>query len=189
MNKELTTLARDMAISIVIFTLSVIGILGIPTWTKPEKHAGYFSVATNAWGTAIFQEKKYGQYQFTGFSDFTIDQNTIHMTAKKGSTGPFTFGRDDIIFDGQGIVYTEPKEEELLFLTKLGGKEFMKYESTERVIPIPSQFYLINPDIPGVLEYQFPTGALVTINREKKEMVTNTPIQSVLARAYDEMSK
>ena len=139
------------------FTLLVLaGIAGIPSWPKPETEVGYFRISTNPYGVAIYQDGPHASIQFVDARSFSVNGNTITIP----SASTVVYGRDDIIFDTTTI-YTEPTQEQIEFLHK------KKIASSERIIALPQTIYLVNPHIPGTLEFR---GTDMHIDLDQKQI-------------------
>lgn len=156
------------------------GIAGILSWPKQKTHIGYFDASTNPYGVAVYQDGPHASVQFNGAKNFTTQDNTIHLFAAN-----VAYSRDDIIFDQAGVIYTEPTQEQIDMLKKITKKELKKVQTATRMVSLSFPvFYLINPNVPGMLEIRFPDNATPTINLETKIIDTSTPAGIVIT-AHD----
>lgn len=174
-------------LAIILFCLA--GIAGIPSWQVPKQSVGYFTVSTNPYGVAVYQEGKHASIQFDNARSFQISGNTITISLSPTTETLATFSRDDIVFDGAGRLYTEPTQEQIDMITKLAGIALEKVEASDRRVPFDAQtLYLVNPHIPGMLEMRI-TSPDLWIDRDQKRIGTNGHLpESVVVRVHDGVS-
>lgn len=136
--------------------LCLAGVAGIPSWPRSEKAVGYYKISTNPYGVAIYQDGKYASIQFVNARSFTVKGNTITIP----SASAVSYSRDDILFDATTI-YTEPTQEQIDYLNK------KKIVTSQRIISLPQTIYLVNPHIPGMLEFR---GSNMRIDLDQKQV-------------------
>lgn len=147
--------------------LTLAGIFGIPSWPRSETPIGYFTISKNPYGIAIYQGGRHASVQFENAGAFEVKG----MTATIAGPAHITYSRDDIIFDATGTLYTEPKQEEIDYVAATLGKSFIKIGTSDRKITLPVQtFYLVNPHIPGMLEFRIPNESELRIDRDQKQI-------------------
>jgi hypothetical protein len=154
-----------LLIGFMIITLA--GAAGVVSWQKPATAVGYYNIGTNPYGVAIYQDGPHANVQFVHATMFTVNGAAITISAPTS----IMYSRDDIIFDATGTLYTEPTQEEIAYVSQSIGKQLTKVGSSDRTIPLPVQsFYLINPHIPGELEFRIPNERGLWINRDQKQI-------------------
>lgn len=132
--------------------LTLAGIFGIPSWPKSETAVGYYKINTNPYGVAMYQDGKHASVQFTNVRSFTVKGNVITIP----SATTIVYSRDDIICDTNGI-YTDPPQEQIDFLQKKKVKTAI----------LPNTIYLVNPHIPGMLEFR---GSNMRLDLDRKQV-------------------
>lgn len=148
---------------------TVIILNGRFVWTKPTETLGYFTIDKNAWGTAIYQEGLHNSIQFNGFEKHVRVNNLVTLKRTQTNASTIDFGRDDILFDDEGTLYTESKMQEIATISKDSGLSLIKIQTTNRLsIPASDRLFLINPRVPGALVITFPGNATVTVDLERK---------------------
>lgn len=187
MKKIHAIIIRDTAIYIAVSVLLLAGIAGVHAWPKNQRAVGYFTLAKNPWGIAIFQPGVHTTVQWNGYTTVSQNNNTV-LLKTTGTTMPsIDFGRDDIIFDSEGNLYTESKESEIQALSTLSGIPLKKIQVSDKTISTDSaRFFLVNPHIPGVMTYIMPENSITTIDRETKK-ITNTAATPITIKIYDSM--
>jgi hypothetical protein len=158
---------KQIAFLIGFVLLVLAGVAGIPSWPKIETSAGYYSISKNPYGVAIYQDSKYASVQFVNARTYEVKGSTVTIVAP----AYIAYSRDDIIFDATGTLYTEPNQDEIDYLSGSLGKQCTKVATSDRIIPLPVRtLYLVNPHIPGLLEFHIPTGLPVRIDRDRKQI-------------------
>lgn len=151
------------------------GVAGIPSWPRIVQSAGYFTISKNPYGVAIYQDGIHNSVEFTGASGFKIYGTTVTI----GNHKNITYGRDDIVFDANGTIYTEPQIAQIDYLTQTIGKPFQPVPTYDSKISLPvPTFYILNPHVPGMLEIHTTGTTLMWIDRNLKQIGgwTNTSV-------------
>lgn len=138
------------------------GIAGISSWPQLQTSVGYYKIGTNPFGVAIYQDGLHNSIQFTGATGFSVRNNIISIPG----TTTLVFGRDDIVFNAT-YIYTQPTQEQIDFLKKV------KTSATT----LPDTVFLVNPDIPGMLEFQ---GLDMRIDNAKKQITASGSIKVIV---------
>jgi len=168
---------KDIRLLLAFALLCFTGIAGISAWPKFETTLGYFKISKNPFGVAIYQEGLHKSVQFTNALSYTIQNQTVFITAKKPIL--INYSRDDILFDKNGTIYTEPTQEQIDLLSRLLQKSLTKSKTLERIIQFPSgEIYLVNPSIPGMLKIQ--SALSMPINLDTKIITSNGPLSVVV---------
>lgn len=134
-----------------IFFLAA-GIAGSLPWSTLPQLVGYYKISKNDFGVAIYQDGLHNSVEFRGATSFQVNDSTITIS----NATSIVYGRDDIIFDATSI-YTDPSQDQITFLQKVKTQE----------TALPSRFYLVNPRVPGVLEFY---GNNMQIDKNKKQI-------------------
>lgn len=187
MKKKHTTIIRDIAIYVAVSVMLLAGIAGIHAWPTDEHSIGYFTYAKNPWGIAIYQPGIHTTIQWNGYTVVSQTGTTLVLKMQSVITPSMDFGRDDIIFDDEGNLYTESKESEIQTIHALSGMIIQKMQNSEKNITTgATQFFLINPHIPGVLKITFPNHSMTSINLDTKK-ITNTVNTPIVIKIYDQV--
>jgi len=134
-----------------IFFLAA-GVAGSLPWPALPQSVGYYKISANQYGVAIYQDGLHNTVQFTGATSFQTNGSTITIP----DTTSVLYGRDDIIFDVTSV-YTDAPQEQIYYLQKT---------KTDKTL-LPITFYLVNPRVPGVLEFY---GNNMQIDKNKKQI-------------------
>jgi hypothetical protein len=167
----LTYHMKEAGLIVAFAVLCIAGVAGIPSWPTPKTTVGYFTVAKNPYGIAVYQDGAHTSVQFYTAYAYRVDGMSITLSLSPSSNVLLTHSRDDIIFDPTGILYTEPTQEQIDMLTQKTGMPLHKPDTSERVINLPAgTFYLVNPKVPGMLEFHTPNSTSFWINRDEKQV-------------------
>lgn len=168
---------RDIVLFIIFLALCIGGLLGIPSWPIPTQTFGYFSFSKNPWGYALYQKKSYASLEFKGFDAPTISGDAITF-GQPPSPATIAFSRDDIIFDQQGIIYTDPPDSDITTLSVITNRPFHKYGSVQESVPFPSSvLFILTPTSPGMVKLTFTQGKNTTINKNEKVITTDGAVR------------
>lgn len=168
--------------------LAVCLVSGMLAWKQPTYAVGYFNLANNSWGTALFQDGLHNSLQINGFTYSTIQGASVRFIRTQKTQTTIGFSRDDIIFDAEGNLYTESKESETRTVETQSGISLKKTQNPDRTaITIPSSFYLINPHIPGMLTIQITGINTATLNLEQKTITVPVHVTQIIIHAYTEI--
>jgi hypothetical protein len=183
----LTYHVKEAGLIVAFAVLCIAGVAGIPSWPTPKTTVGYFTVAKNPYGVAVYQDGAHTSVQFDTAYAYSVDGMKITLALSSASNVLLTHSRDDIIFDTTGTLYTEPTQEQIDVLTQKTGMPLRKVETSERVIHLPAgTFYLVNPKVPGMLEFHTPNSASFWIDRDEKRVgMMGTTLDKVAVTAHD----
>jgi hypothetical protein len=181
---------KQHIIMFLFFCITVIGMSGIVAWPNHIDSIGYFKLATNPWGTALYEDGLHQTIQFNGFHKQNINGSTIVFWQSGSTPASVEFGRDDIIFNAEGILYTEPNRQEIDAITTLTGIPLKKTPAENRAsIPASPLLYLVNPQITGMLAIQFPSNTPVSINLDTKTITFPKTVTYITVHVYDTLPK
>lgn len=177
---------KQHIIMFLFFCITVIGMSGIVAWPNRIDNIGYFKLATNPWGIALYEDGLHQTIQFNGFHKRTLNGSTIMLTRTSNTPATIEFGRDDILFNAEGILYTESRIQEIEAISSLSGLPIQRISAENRVsIPASSLLYIINPRIRGLIAVQFPSKIDVRINLDKKTIEFPNTTTDITVHVYD----
>ena len=82
------------------------------------------------------------------------------------------YNRDDIVFDSQGILFTETSDEMLSAFTKAYAiplaRDGVQYRVSQSRAPV---LYIVNPWVAGILALRIPSGVAVDIDKNNKHIL------------------
>ena len=181
-----TDAVRTIFLMVAILAICAFGIAGIPAWPKHIDFVGSYKLAANPWGTALYQDGLHRNLQFNGFVKQTIQNNTILLHEDGNTSGTIDFSRDDILFDAEGNLYTESKEDEISTISSMSGILLKRVEVVNRTaIPASTLLYLVNPHIPGAVSIQFPQETTVVIDLDQKRIEFSKNITDLPIHVYE----
>lgn len=179
---------KQHIITLAFLGITAFGISGIFAWPNTIASIGYFKLARNPWGTALYQDGLHQTIQFNGFVTSSQNDNTVLVHRIPDTSATIDFSRDDILFDATGVVYTESKIMELEAIASQSGLLLTKQKTDNRLaIPTNTLLYIINPRILGMVAIQFPTYTQVTINLERKTIDFPNTIKTIVIHVYDKI--
>lgn len=119
----------------------------------------------------------------------TIDNNTLTIQRKvfiePNTMKPtsivtvFPFNRDDIVFDSNGILYTENSDSDIYTLGNVYGVTITRSDINDR-LPTSSatSIFIINPHVPGALTVQASEQGSIAIGKDSKQLQIKEPALS-----------
>jgi len=168
---------------VAICMIGAFGVLGVPTFPASIRTIGYWNITENSWGTAIFQNGLHNAIQYNAYHISEIDGTTAILTHDSGSVGLVTFGRDDIIFDAEGNLYTESNQKYVDTIQKEYGLKLVRGQIANRVdIPAETLLFIVNPSVAGAVAVQFPTRP--NINLEDNTITFAATTQTISVHVY-----
>ncbi len=107
------------------------------------------------------------------FNNATKQQNnalTITRTGVSNVPMSLTYGRDDILFDSQGMLYSENADTVREHLSALFNRIILPDDATQRtaILPTDTTLYIVNPHLPGVIALQPVDGQTLTVEKDAK---------------------
>jgi hypothetical protein len=174
-------------IMFLFFCITVIGMSGVVAWPNHIDNIGYFKLATNPWGIALYEDGLHQTIQFNGFGKERIDGKTIML--KRIGTGPtnIEFSRDDIIFNAKGDLYTESRSQEIETISSISGLRLQRLSGDSRTATASSLVYMVNPQITGGIAIQLPSGTNVQIRLDKKTIEFPDSNNNITVHVYDSL--
>ena len=173
-----------------LICITVFSMSGVPAWPSHINSVGYFKLSSNTWGTALYQDGLHSTLQFNGFLKTSVRDRTVILVRNRNKPANIDFSRDDIIFDSEGNVYTESKENEMRTIYYQSGISVIRFYTDNRLsVPAHDFVYIINPHIPGVIALQFPTSTTVSIDLERKTIEFPKTVSQITVHVYDTMPK
>jgi hypothetical protein len=83
-----------------------------------------------------------------------------------------TYSRDDLVFNTEGILYTENKDVDIETIEQISGMKLLKNTSEQRKPTVDStSIILVNPKITGVLTIKTNQCDVVTVDKDNKRIV------------------
>jgi hypothetical protein len=84
----------------------------------------------------------------------------------------FPYNRDDIVFDSQGVIYSETSDETVAAFTKAYAiplhRDPVQYRVFESRAPT---LYIVNPWVAGILAIRIPSGVTVDVDKNNKHIL------------------
>ncbi len=177
---------KQHIITLAFLGITAFGISGVFAWPNKIESVGYFKLARNPWGTAIYQDGLHQTIQFNGFNKTTKNDKTVIIERNPNALATIDYSRDDILLDAKGTVYTESKIQEMEAIATQSGMLLTHVQTDNRLsVPASTLLYLINPRIPGMVAIQFPSHTKVTINLERKAIEFPAAIKTLVVHVYD----
>lgn len=169
------------------FCITVFGMSGIVAWPNRIDHIGYFKLAGNPWGIALYEDGLHRTIQFNGFQQTSMNGSTITLSRNTHTPASIEFSRDDIIFTANGDLYTESRIQEIDTISFLSGLPLTRMGTDNRVATISSIVYIVNPQIRGMVSVQFPSGTHSQIHLDKKTIEFTTDVTHITAHVYEDI--
>jgi hypothetical protein len=134
---------------------------------------------------SVLQYFSLGKLTFrTGSSAYSAsvagDTLTIHISIKPTQTITnnmmftmiFPYNRDDIVFDSQGVLYSETSDETVAVFTKAYAvplhRDPVQYRVSQSRAPT---LYIVNPWVAGVLAIRIPSEVTVDVDKDNKHIL------------------
>jgi hypothetical protein len=167
------------------FCITVIGMSGIIAWPNHIDSVGFFKLAANPWGIALYEDGLHQTIQFNGFRTHTMNGSTIALSRTGNTPATIEFSRDDIIFNAEGALYTESRSQEIEAITSLSGLPLQRTSGDSRIASASSLLYIVNPQITGLVSVQFPSKTDVQIHLDKKTIEFPNTTTDITIHVYD----
>lgn len=178
---------KQHLVMFVFFCITVIGMSGIVAWPNRIDNVGFFKLATNPWGMALYEDGLHQTIQFNGFAKRTVNGATVVFTRKVAAPANIEFSRDDIIFNAHGDLYTESRLQEIEAISSRSGLTLRHILKDSRIATASALLYVVNPQITGSLSIQFPTGTNVHIHLDKKTIEFPDTTEEITVHIYNSL--
>lgn len=169
------------------FCITVIGMSGVVAWPNHIDSIGFFKLAANPWGIALYEDGLHKTIQFNGFHTQAMNGSTILLARTGNMPANIEFSRDDIIFNATGTLYTESQSQEIEAISSLSGVLLQRISGDNRIASASSLLYLVNPQIPGSVSIQFPSTTAVQIHLDKKTIEFPDTTGDITIHVYDRL--
>jgi len=179
------TQIKQHFVMFLFFCITVVGMSGVVAWPNRIDSIGYFKLATNPWGIALYEDGLHQTIQFNGFHKRTIHGATIVLARTGNTPANIEFSRDDIIFNTEGALYTESRLQEIEAISSVSGLPLQRISIDSRIASASSFLYMVNPQITGMISVQFPSLTNVRINLDKKTIEFPNTTTDITVHVYD----